>query len=577
MSRRGRKAVLPPADFQATPRTDPTGLRVTVVNTLGLGKVFDFADLEVPAPMQLALAAAYARQSRGWNSHASANCYWRAVTALEAFLKAQEHPAQDLDGLSVTTVKLLRQNFLQTAGARCHLSNLQRLLRRDPRLASGPVAEELARPVRRRPSTRQSLEDDEYEQVKRAARSEFRAALLRIRENTAHLERYRCGELVEGGRDWKIGRTLEHLAATGDVPRTARENGKHAVANPGLLGGSHPLKTWGRLFPTRSEITALAVLMTAQWGWNLSMYHRVPVPVRTPSAGETSTITYQVQVEKHRAGEGRWWNTENITDSGADSDGRLITQALEATAHGRTLVTRLAPGTDLLMASRTHRLGHGHDDHDRPQLVGPIGFGITADDVTTWRRRHSLPRSPFQPLRRTTVVEEGQPLQHKQGTHESVYILPDRHVQKRSRAVIAAGAEDALQQARSLTFHGQLTDGPDPTHTEAAAADCVDEQESSWPAPGGGCGASFLTCLGCENSRVHTGHHPRLAVLHQRLLSLRGALPGHHWATRWDEFMHRLENLRERVGEAAFDRSGRRATERDHMIVDLLLNGDLAR
>ncbi|MEV0933968.1 hypothetical protein [Streptomyces phaeochromogenes] len=577
MSPRGRKAVLPPADFQATPRTSPSGLRVTVINKSGFEKVFDFADLEVPPPMQRSLAAAYARQSAGWNVHASADNYWRAVTTFAKFLKAQGHPAQDLDELSVATVKLLRQNLLQATGTRMHLANLRPLLRKDPRLASGPVAEELARPVGRPPSTRQSLKDEEYEQVRRTARAEFRAGLLRIRENTAYLERFWSGELVEGSRDWEIGRVLEHLAATGDVPRTTGPNGKSRVANSKLLGGGNPLRTWGRLFLTRPELVSLAVLMTAQWGWNMSMFHRVPVPVLAPSAGETRTITYQVQVEKHRAGEGRWWDTENITDSGADSDGRLITHALEATAHARALVARLAPGTDLLMACRVHRVGLSHSDHDRPQPVGPIGFGFTGTDVDYWRKSHRLARSPFQPLRRTAAVEDGRPLQHKQGTHESIYVLPDPHVQKRSRAVTAAGANEAFQQARDFVFKGQLASRPDPAHQETVAADCADEQTSPRPASDGGCGASFLACLGCGNSRVHTGHHPRLALLHQNLLSLRSTLPGHHWATTWDEFMHRLDNLRERVGEAAFDYAGRQATERDHMIVNLLLKGELAR
>lgn len=80
------------------------------------------------------------------------------------------------------------------------------------------------------------------------------------------------------------------------------------------------------------ELTALAVLLTDEFGWNLSVYDRMSAPVATPSARETVTVTYQVQVEKRRRGGGRWFSTENITDSGADSPGRLITWALEATA-----------------------------------------------------------------------------------------------------------------------------------------------------------------------------------------------------------------------------------------------------
>ncbi|MFD0328235.1 hypothetical protein ACFQZC_08440 [Streptacidiphilus monticola] len=47
-------------------------------------------------------------------------------------------------------------------------------------------------------------------------------------------------------------------------------------------------------------------------------------------------------MEKRRRGANRWFSTEYITDSGADSPGRLITQALEATRHARVLAGQLA-------------------------------------------------------------------------------------------------------------------------------------------------------------------------------------------------------------------------------------------
>ncbi|MFI9589783.1 hypothetical protein [Nonomuraea sp. NPDC052265] len=577
MSPRGHKAVLPPAGFQATPRTDQTGLKVTLVNHRGATKVHDFAglaDLGVPEPMQLSLARVFARQSRNWNAHSASHAYWAAVKAFAAFLRDQGHPAQDLYEVSPAMLRLLRNSFM-TAGRRANLANLLRLLRRDPRLNQGLAAEELARPARRLASTRQSMGEDEYQQVKRAAQREFRTALLRIRENTAHLNRYRAGQLAERSKAWKIGKILDHLAVTGDVPRSARPCGTVEVSNPGLLGGGQPLQTWGRLFLMRSELIALAVLMTDQWGWNLSMYNRVPVPVRTPSAGETSTITYQVHVEKHRAGEGRWWNTENITDSGADSKGRLISQALEATAHARALAARLVPGIDLLMVFRLHRTNTEHGDGDRPPQIWPLGFGLGSSDAHWWKRRHGLTRSPFQPLRRTAVVDEGEPLQHKRGTHESVYVLPDKRVQKNARKVIAAGAEEALQQARDITFMGQLTSAPGPGDEETVTSDCADAKSSQWSDPDGGCKTAFMNCLACPNSRVHDGHHPRLALLRQCLISLRGVMPSRHFDRTWNKPLLRLDNLRERVGEDIFDGALHRATDRDHLIVEHLLKGDL--
>jgi hypothetical protein len=109
---------------------------------------------------------------------------------------------------------------------------------------------------------------------------EFRAALLRIRENTRMLQRWQAGELPEGSREWRVGQVLDHMARTGDVPRTrVPSTGAFNVTNHKLLGGRGAERTWGRLFLTRTELTALAVLLTDRFGWNLAVYDRIPAPV----------------------------------------------------------------------------------------------------------------------------------------------------------------------------------------------------------------------------------------------------------------------------------------------------------
>jgi hypothetical protein len=549
---------------------------VTVINKGGHARVFDFGDLTVPVPMQRSLASAFAAQSRTWTGHASANSYWNSVQAFGRFLGEQGHPVQDLDELTSATLRLWRNNQKKTAGGQHSMMQVRTLLKRDRRLADGPAAEELARRVPARRSGKQSYEGPERERMVLAAERQFRAALLRIRENNALLKRWRAGEFTEQSREGRIGAILEHVANSGDVPRRVHASGQSSVTNTALLGGAGALVTWGRLFLTRQELTALAVLLTDRFAWNLSMYDRVPVPVRTPSAGETTTVTYQVEVEKRRAGGGRWFSTENITDSGADSPGRLITKALEATAHGRALAARLAPGTDLLMVARSQQPGMVHRDLDRPPRVGPLAFGVSPDDGRRWGRSHGLGGSPFQRSHRTAVTREGRPLQHSRGTHESIYVLPDKNVQKAARNVIAAGAEEALQQARDTTFKGQLANAADPGHQETATADCADEETSPWPAAGGGCEADFLLCLACPNSRVHSGHHPRLAHLHQQLTALSSAWPEDMWGERWEDHLQRLEDLRDKVGPLAWDAAAVRVTDTDRTIVDLLLKGQLA-
>lgn len=575
MSGRGRRAVPPPADHRPEPPLAPGGLVVTVVNKAGYKKIFDFADLPVPEPMQRSLAAVFAAQSRGWNSHLTAHGKWRKLVVFARFLSEQEHPPQDLDGLTASVLKRWRTRHIASNTGKETLRSVRGMLQRDPRLGTGPAAEELARRIPAPKPSKQSYPEAERERVVLAARRQFRAALLRIRENTRLLERWRAGELAEGSRESRLGMVLDFVALYGDVPRTVLPGGQFYVTNRKLLGGSDVGRTWGRLFLTRAELTALAVLLTDQFAWNLSTYDRMPAPSWAPSAGETTTRTYQVQIEKHRAGVGRWFSTENITDSGADSPGRLITQALKATVHGRALAARLAPGTNLLMIGRTSRAGREPQDMDRPRPVWPLVFGVSDGDVKGWVAHHKLDGSPFQRTRRTTVTREGRPLQHARGTHESVYVLPDKHVQRAAQSVVEDGAQEALDLAREVVFVGTLAKEADPEHQETATADCADETTSPWPAPGGGCGADFLLCLACRNAHVHPGHHPRLAHLRQQLAGVRSALPD-RGREPWDDPWLRLEDLRGKVGPEVWNAALTCVTDADREIVSALLRGELA-
>ena len=142
--------------------------------------------------------------------------------------------------------------------------------------------------------------------------------------------------------------------------------------------------------------------------------------------------------------------------------------------------------------------------------------------------------------------------------------------------MFADGAAEALTAARDVVFVGNLAEAADPDHAPTAAADCADESASPWPAPGGGCAAEFLLCLACRNAHVHPGHHPRLAHLHRQLLSLRSVLPDHTWRDRWSDHHLRLEDLRRKVGEPAWNGALARVTATDRTVIELLLNGELA-
>jgi hypothetical protein len=579
VSGRGRKAVLPPAGHRTEPPLDPNGLVVKVVNKAGYSREFDFAELPVPEPLQRSLAQLFAARSRAWTSHETAKTCWSRVKVFATFLSGLESTPENLDGVTVAMLKRWRTQNVGTVTGKAVMSTVRVLLQQDPQFTGGPVAEELLRRFPAAKPSKQSYEDADRQRVVLAAQRQFRAAWLRIRENTRLLEAWRSGALAEDSRNWQLGAVLDHLARTGVVPRSVLPSGQFHVDHRNLLGGAGPEKTWGRLFLSRMELTALAVLLTDRFAWNLKVYGRMPAPTAGPSAGEKSVVTYQVQVEKHRAGRGRWFSTENITDSGADSPGRLITQALEATAHGRALAARLAPGTDLLMVARLHtpaRAAHRHQETERPRPVGPLSFGIAYNDAQRWQQAHDLGGSPFQRARRTTVTREGRPRQHTQDTNERVYVLPDARVQRASRSVFADGATEALEQVKAAVFGGYRADVPDPAHEQTATVDCADEKTSPWPAPEGGCGADFMLCLACKNAYVHPGHHPRLALLHQQLDSLRSVLDHGAWNEQWRDDLLRLEDLRDRVGVPAWNAALARVGSDDRTLVQLLLKGDLA-
>lgn len=276
MSRRGHRAELPPAGFAADPPLAASGLVVTVVNKAGHEKAFDFTSLDVPGPMQASLAAAFAAQSRRWSGHASADGYWRRLRLFSRFLAGQGDAPVDLDGLTVALLKRWRAAHIGTNDGRHAMAVIRALLRQDPRLRSGPVADELARRIPNPRPSGQSYDEAERERVLLAARRQFRAALLRIRENTGLLQRWQAGELPEGSREWLLGQVLAHVAQAGDVPRVTGPSGSSNVARKGLLGGQRVEQTWARLFLTRPELTALAVLLTDRFGWNLAVYDRMP-------------------------------------------------------------------------------------------------------------------------------------------------------------------------------------------------------------------------------------------------------------------------------------------------------------
>ncbi|MFD0448636.1 hypothetical protein ACFQ10_49840 [Streptomyces indonesiensis] len=211
----------------------------------GFKQEHDFAELPVPAAMQGSLAVAFAAQARGWTSHGSSIACWRQVRVFAKFVSGLECPPDDLDGLTAAMLKRWRAAQIDTNDGKKTLVTVRAFLLRDPRLATGAVVEELAKRIPMPSPSKKSFTQTELKRVLPAAQQQFRAARLRIQENTRLPEAWRADLLPGGSREGKLGEVLDHLARTRDVPRTRHPGGQTGVTHHRILGACNATSTCG--------------------------------------------------------------------------------------------------------------------------------------------------------------------------------------------------------------------------------------------------------------------------------------------------------------------------------------------
>ncbi|MGW0917339.1 hypothetical protein ACWD1Z_37535, partial [Streptomyces sp. NPDC002784] len=421
-----------------------------------------------------------------------------------------------------------------------------------------------------------ALAAEEFEVLRKTARQIFRAAHLRISENTAHLDAWRTGSFPPGSRQARIGEALEELARTGFAPGYWSEGGRRRVTwrYHQALGGESAPYTWHRLFLTAKEAAALGMLLVAEHGLNATAVSQMPVPRATPDSGEGAFPVYRVELHKARRGGGRQVTTRNWSDFGAASPGRLITQALQATSFARAYVREHEEEVDRLLVWRHALPSHPHGDE--VIRVGPFGAGLSRNAMSTWAQDAGLTGSRLRRTRKTVnVLHRREPGQNSQDTHDRVYVLSEPQVQQTATPVIADALNEAVDHARRTVLRAQLRERAEPADQPTATADCHEYTHSPFTPHGTGCTASFLMCTACPNARIHPGHHPRLAHLHHALSGLRDVMDAADWQATWSESHARLENLKDRLGDAVWQRAVRAVTPADREMITLLLDGDL--
>ncbi|MGQ4355847.1 hypothetical protein [Streptomyces drozdowiczii] len=549
---------------------------VTHRDARGRARAYDFSTLPVPVPWQRSLAKVFTAKCApggGWDSLESSEGSWYIVRPFADFLGKLDEVPPDVDRLTTGHWKAWRLSLRPSSNGYTKYSTIASLLQMDTRVAQ-PVREAMSQRFAWSPGRELAYTPQEFDQIRLAARRTFRAALLRIRENTAHLAAWRQAAFAPDSQEWLLGEALDVLARTGDVPvyetrRTVRKRYRAA-----LVGGGSEY-TWKRLYLSRKEAAALAVLIVVELGLNATTVSEMPVPSELPGTAEAGMPLYRLQLEKRRrAGHRGQFESRNLTDSGADSSGRIITEALEATAAARRLLVQLGMDIDRLLIWR-QTTPHDGQEYPKAVRVGPFGFGVDETGSRAWARSVGLAGSPLRRLRKTVnVLHRRESGQNTQDTHDRVYVVGEPQAQQAAMPVIADGALDALEAARRTVLAARLADAPEAGDLETATTGCADFEHSPFSPAGEGCAASFLLCTACPNARVTPAHHARLAHLSKALDNLRGVVEPAVWDAEWADAHGRLADLRTRLGPMLWQAAHNAVTDLDRAVIDQLLNGE---
>lgn len=356
MSPRGSRAARPEQIHQRPVVLAETGLLVEHRDKCGRVRRYDFTKLPLAPDMQRSLAEMFAAKCApggGWDSTESSETSWGNLGMFARFLAARDDPPADISELTAAIWAQWRLSRSQKASGYALIAWAAGFLRNHPRLPAA-TREAMAKRTPAVKAKETAYQPEEFERIRMAARQMFRAAHMRITENIEHLRAWRSGEIGQGTDAWLVGEALDVLAVTGHVPQRQGSKGYMLVISRyvRVLGGESAVHTWRRLYLSRIEAAALGVLLATKFGLNATTVSKMATPRATPDSGEGGLPTYRVELEKRRRNGKDHFETRNVTDFGADSQGRLIIQALEATAAAREFVRATGSSLDRLLIWR---------------------------------------------------------------------------------------------------------------------------------------------------------------------------------------------------------------------------------
>lgn len=544
MSGPGRKAALPDTDWRRPQMVDASGLVANAVSQDGKESAsFDFGDLPGPVEFRRELVAAFAGNIRTrWHSPESWRKHAAVVREFLEFAAERQPPVTAVDEI---TAKVW-EDWKTTEWRR----SLRTTLRATATLTGSARAamDVVHRGYQPQPLATYSAAD--IKELRRAAAATVRAACLRIEGNVALMERWRAGSLAPGSAEEEMGRLLDQLARTGDVPRYPGGRTHVRVASV-LFGSDGTFAAWAQLFPTMAEMGAAGLLMICVEGWNLSVLQTMRLPQQWPNADATDDepVIHRLDTDKPRRGRDRY-ASNNLVDVGPGSAGAAMRQVIAMSRQARSTLENLGAATDSLFLARRKAQG------SKSPLFAHAASMPQA--IAAWRRRFGtaagLSQVTARILRHSTQVLHGAPRNNSAAVQDRDYLLRSATVREQSRAVVEAGLQAAVAQARAQLAMRMVPATGDADLTADVRADlaagrlktpvanCGDFQHSPLSA-GGPCAVSFLMCFACTNALATGRDLPGIVYLHQGLDAIRSAVTGPVWAADWAGHFARVSDF----------------------------------
>ncbi len=589
------KASLPAPGYRRPDRLDASGLVVTATGTSGdeLGP-FDFSTAPAHGSARGELIAAFAAATAPdgrWRSAASMGTAYR--TAL-AFLRS-------LDRLGITVASLSEfgpeawwtwRVDREAANRWPGQVNIMRVLLKEapqlPALTRRALSQRTHKPRQRLYG---SYSVAEFERIRRRAQELVRATEHRITANVFAVEEYLAGgedsdapTLTVGGKPVTRGALLHQLltAARLEFGPTSRTIQPHAAALLGT-GDLHPTYA---LFPTRTEILSLMVLLVCEQGYNLSTMESLTVPDLASGASSAEDAVLVAHLDKPRRGHQRFFSN-SFTGPAA----RSLRRAVTITAPARQSLATLGYPTNRLLIAGT---SSGVTDH--PTRIFVVKDFTNGGAVRRWDDIADIRTDAgdrlhlhFNRLRLSEQVINRKSSQNSDRVSEDVYRRPDALTAHLVEDVILQGQADAVAHAastlkmryatsadaRELHLPAEAADAVKAGSLDTATGACLDFTHSPFTRAGEACTASFLMCLACPNAVATPAHLPRLVILRGALTNLASVDPP-RFERLYAEHYHRLEDLLSCHTTGAEQEAARRtATDADRALIERLLGREL--